>query len=158
MGRRVLGGAIDLLPILIALVVATQLTPPPEGLDAPMTYASPQVAWIAAGIAIYLLHTTACELIFARSLGKFATGTRVAALDGTRPATLALLTRNLLRIVDIVLVFPPVFVFFSPLRQRVGDMAAGTLVVMTSPTEPADTDAQSGDDAPPSPPPPTPDN
>ena len=137
MGRRVLGGVIDLLPILIALYVARQFTPPgDEGSDAPMTYASPQVAWIAAGIAIYLLHTTAFELLFARSPGKFATGTRVAALDGTRPTTLALLTRNLLRIVDIVLLFPPVFVFFSPLRQRVGDMAAGTLVVMTTPMEP----------------------
>lgn len=140
LGRRIVGGAVDLLPIAIGLCGYLQpggampnagLAPAPE-----ITYQSPQVAWLAAGIAMYLLHTTACELLFARSLGKFVTGTRVAALDGTRPRVLALLTRNLLRIVDIVLLFPPVFVFFSPLRQRVGDMAAGTLVVMRSPQEP----------------------
>jgi uncharacterized RDD family membrane protein YckC len=154
-GRRALGGAIDLLPVLIALYVATQFAPPPDPAGPSLSYDSPQVAWIAAGIAIYLLHTTAMELLFARSLGKFATGTRVAALDGTRPATLALLTRNLLRIVDLVfLLFPVIFVFFSPLRQRVGDMAAGTLVVMATPEEPARDDDDSGrDDAPPKPPP-----
>jgi uncharacterized RDD family membrane protein YckC len=156
MGRRVIGGLIDVLPILIATYVAAEFAPPAEdGSSAAMTYASPQFAWIAAGIAIYLLHTTALELLFARSLGKFVTGTRVAALDGTRPTALALLTRNLLRIVDIILVFPPVFVFFSPLRQRVGDMAAGTLVVMTTPMEPlASADDNGGAPRPPNAPPP----
>jgi len=40
------------------------------------------------------------------------------------------LIRNLLRVVDLIMLFFPLsFVIFSPLRQRVGDMAAGTIVV-----------------------------
>jgi uncharacterized RDD family membrane protein YckC len=150
-GRRLLGGAIDLLPILICTYVAAQLSPPADATgssatELALTYDSPQFAWITAGIAIYLLHTTAFELLFARSAGKFATGTRVAALSGARPSALAILTRNLLRIVDIVLLFPPIFVFFSPLRQRVGDMAAGTLVVMNGATARDSTGAGQDDD------------
>ena len=146
LGRRILGGVIDLSPILICTFVAAQFSPPLDSsgsaTEVALSYDSPQFAWITAGIAIYLLHTTACELLFARSLGKFATRTRVAALNGSRPSPLAVLTRNLLRIVDIVLLFPPIFVFFSPLRQRVGDMAAGTLVVMAGAGDGAKSDEE----------------
>jgi uncharacterized RDD family membrane protein YckC len=148
-GRRLIGGAIDLLPIFICTYVATLFAAPPDATgsatEIAFTYDSPQFAWITAGIAIYLLHTTAFELLFARTLGKYATGTRVANLTGARPAPLAILTRNLLRMVDIVLLFPPIFVFFSPLRQRIGDMAAGTLVVMNTQGPP---DVGEGDDTP----------
>ena len=153
-GRRALGGIIDLLPIVVGLLVAAKIAPPPASATGSpeAVYTSPQFAWFAAGIALYLLHTTATELIFARSIGKFLTGTRVAALDGTRPNALALLTRNFLRIVDVVLLFPPLFVFFSPLRQRVGDMAAGTLVVLNG-VEGAPEAPASDSNTPPPPPP-----
>jgi uncharacterized RDD family membrane protein YckC len=109
------------------------------------------MAWLAAGVGLYLLHTTVMELLFAKSIGKFATGLRVASLDGSRPTLLAVLTRNLLRLVDLALVFPPIFVFFSPLRQRVGDMAAGTIVVRSGPIDPTPltTDDADRDAAPP---------
>jgi uncharacterized RDD family membrane protein YckC len=74
--------------------------------------------------------TTALELFTrGRSIGKLLTGTRVAALDGSRATPAAILVRNLLRVIDILLFFPLSFVFFSPLRQRVGDMAGGTIVI-----------------------------
>jgi uncharacterized RDD family membrane protein YckC len=158
-GRRLIGAAIDLLPIFICSYVAVQFASPADAAGSATEIAltdfnSPQFAWTTAGIAIYLLHTTACELLFARTLGKFATGTRVANLTGARPLPLAILTRNLLRMVDIVLLFPPVFVLFSPLRQRIGDMAARTLVVMNSPAAPdaADDAARDDDDSPATPP------
>jgi uncharacterized RDD family membrane protein YckC len=51
-------------------------------------------------------------------------------LDGERAPPGSLLTRNLLRLIDLSMVlFPLVLVFYSPLRQRAGDVAAGTLVV-----------------------------
>ena len=158
-GRRLIGAAIDLLPIFICSYVATHFAPPPPDsgssvTELGLTYGSPQFAWFTAGIAIYLLHTTTCELLFSRTLGKFATGTRVANLSGARPLPLAILTRNLLRMVDIVLLFPPVFVLFSPLRQRIGDMAAHTLVVMNTPAAPdAAADAARNDDDNPATPP-----
>ena len=92
-------------------------------------------AWTAAGLGIYLLHTTVLEMIFARSLGKLLVGTRVAALDGSRPSPGAILVRNILRLVDIILVFIPLLFVFSTLRQRLGDMAAGTIVVINTPSE-----------------------
>jgi uncharacterized RDD family membrane protein YckC len=128
--RRGIGALIDALPIVIGASLAERASSAASSpLAGRLTYESPELAWLGAGIAIYLLHTTLLEVLMARSIGKFITGTRVAALDGTRPRALSLLIRNVLRLVDIILVFPPIFVFFSPLRQRVGDMAAGTIVV-----------------------------
>jgi uncharacterized RDD family membrane protein YckC len=62
-------------------------------------------------------------------------GLRVVGLDGGRARPGALLTRNLLRVIDLsVFFFPLVLVLYSPLRQRAGDVAAGTLVVLNKPT------------------------
>jgi uncharacterized RDD family membrane protein YckC len=130
LGRRVAGGLIDALPIFIAMFIAERtIRGAAPAATVPLTYRSPELVWIAAGVGLYFLHTTIFELLFMRTIGKFITGTRVTSLDLSRPRASAILTRNLLRLVDLVLVFPPLFIFFSPLRQRVGDMAAGTLVV-----------------------------
>src|SRR5581483_6764373 len=69
-----------------------------------------------------------------RTLGKWIFGLRVASLDGKPPTRGQFLTRNLLRVVDAGLYFlPALLVPFSPLRQRPGDTAAGTVVVSGSP-------------------------
>jgi uncharacterized RDD family membrane protein YckC len=97
------------------------------------------------------VHTTTLEILLGRSVGKMLLGLRPATLEGTKPPPRALLTRNLLRIIDIVLVFPLVMILFSPLRQRVGDLAAGTLVLRDG--EPVVlTDDDEGDDEPDRPP------
>jgi uncharacterized RDD family membrane protein YckC len=128
--RRLIGGAIDLLPIVIGVIIGAELAQSgAQPLVSRLTIRSPEVACFAAGVGAYLLLTTVLELLLGRSLGKLLSGTRVAALDGARPSPAAVLIRNLLRIVDLVLWFPVVFVIFSPLRQRIGDMAAGTVVV-----------------------------
>ena len=57
---------------------------------------------VVAGTLLYLLHTTLSEMLAARTLGKMALGLRVVALDGTRPTPGALLTRNLLRVIDLL--------------------------------------------------------
>jgi uncharacterized RDD family membrane protein YckC len=57
-------------------------------------------------------------------------GLRVVNLDGSTPDAPSLLIRNFLRVVDIGLAgVTLVFILFSPLRQRIGDVAAGTVVV-----------------------------
>lgn len=67
-----------------------------------------------------------------RTLGKRMFGLRVITADGSPASFIAILIRNLLRIVD----FLPVFyglgllaVVVSPRSQRLGDLAAGTYVV-----------------------------
>ena len=85
--------------------------------------------WIALGV--YVVHTTIAEWLTGRSLGKMACGLKVVSLDGSRPTFGQVALRNFLRVIDAGLGFLPLLLVpFSPLRQRVGDAAAGTLVVI----------------------------
>ena len=112
---RLAAGAIDVVPAVVT---------------AWLTYAQTDsgLAAVGAGAGVYLVLTTAVELAAGRSIGKLATGLRVVGLDG-KPATVgARVVRNVLRVIDLP-VMPLALILFSPLRQRAGDLAAGTLVV-----------------------------
>jgi len=67
-----------------------------------------------------------------RSLGKWALGLRVLAIDGQEADPFAILIRTLLRLVDFV---PGLYLGgflvcrLNRRRQRLGDLAAGTMVV-----------------------------
>ena len=87
---------------------------------------APQFLWL---LAIYEIHVTVAELIFARSLGKWILGLRVVDLTGQRPGFVALLTRNLFRIPEMIAIVVLVFMFVSTDRQRIGDILARTVVV-----------------------------
>jgi uncharacterized RDD family membrane protein YckC len=128
LGARFLAGTVDASPILLALmVVAARLGPPEHAAEQMMETAF----WlpIVLAAAVYLLHTTVLEVLTDRSIGKMLFGLRVVGLDGKPTSRGAVLMRNVLRIVDLYLLFPLVLVLFSPLRQRIGDIAAATLVV-----------------------------
>lgn len=62
-----------------------------------------------------------------RTPGKKAIGLRVVARDGGTAGTSALLTRNLLRSVDLLVGVP--IMMIDPLSRRLGDRLANTLVV-----------------------------
>jgi uncharacterized RDD family membrane protein YckC len=81
------------------------------------------------GLAAYVLHTLAAELICGQSIGKMVFGLRVLDTAGKPPAVGAVVLRNLLRVVDAALGLPLLIVFLTPLRQRLGDLVAGTVVV-----------------------------
>ena len=130
-GRRLLAGLIDAVPLLGTAAVVGGVA---NRTDDPATFlyesGETQAALLAA-LLFYLVHTTASETVFGRTFGKWCCGLRVVALDGQRPGPGALLTRNLLRLIDLsMMFFPLVLVLYSPLRQRAGDVAAGTLVVL----------------------------
>ena len=150
LGRRLAAGLIDALPIVLALLIAgyhakgnTQ-----AARDLLLLY-----VYIAACV-FYVLYTALIETFTGRSIGKMLAGLRVVQLDGAPPRRGALVTRNVLRLIDAGLFFVPlVVILFSPLRQRAGDVAAGTLVVLASgrgqteeaqPTEPAQQDQDAG--------------
>ncbi len=83
---------------------------------------------IVIGAGVYVVLTTLIEVLAGRSLGKMFTGLQVVGLDG-RPASLgARFLRNILRVIDVFGI-PLALILFSPLRQRAGDFAAGTLVI-----------------------------
>lgn len=79
-----------------------------------------------------LLCFIAQEALFGATIGKWLTGIRVVALDGGRASFGAVVLRNLLRPLDAAPGFyliGALSIALSPRAQRLGDRAAGTLVV-----------------------------
>jgi len=86
-------------------------------------------------LPMLLLYMTLFEGLGARTPGKLLTGCRVARLDGQPPTMGDAFLRNLLRLLWIT-PFGPAFVLLdawsmrvTELDQRMGDLAAGTVVV-----------------------------
>jgi len=63
------------------------------------------LAPIGVAALVYLLHTVDHELITDRTIGKMIFGLARRRLDGNRPSRGAIIVRNVLRIVDLWLVF-----------------------------------------------------
>lgn len=86
----------------------------------------------AAGI--YLLYHPVLEVLMrGRTPGKRRAGVRIVTRNGGTPGTAALLIRNVFRLVDCLPVFYAVGLascFITEQRLRIGDLAAGTLLVL----------------------------
>jgi uncharacterized RDD family membrane protein YckC len=84
------------------------------------------IAWLA--------YMTLMEKTHGASLGKFALGMRVIRLDGTPMDGFTSFLRNIIRAVDGVAFYlvGAIIVWNSPLKQRLGDKAAKTVVVPAS--------------------------
>jgi len=102
--------------------------------------------WIAA--FLYILGSFGMLLYFSlfeglgagRTPGKRALGIRVLMDTGRRVTFGAAALRNILRLIDFFFPFAPIvpgmlFVFLSKSRKRIGDSAAGTIVVRDRPTD-----------------------
>ena len=103
-------------------------------------------AWVTA--FLYILGNFAALLYFTlfewlaggRTPGKRSLGIRVLMDTGRRVTLGAAALRNILRLVDFFFPFAPLlpgmlFVFLSKSRKRLGDSAAGTIVVRDRPTD-----------------------
>src|SRR2546430_1179225 len=90
-------------------------------------------AVVAPALAIYFLYHHAVELAMRGSTpGKRMAGVRIVARDGGAPSAGALLTRNVFRLVDSLPLCYGVGLITVVLTRdnlRIGDMAAGTLLV-----------------------------
>jgi len=88
---------------------------------------------VAPALALYFLYHYVLEpLMHGRTPGKRLAGVRIAARDGTTPSPGALLTRNVFRIIDCMPVcycLGLVCTLLTREHLRIGDMAAGTLLV-----------------------------
>jgi uncharacterized RDD family membrane protein YckC len=134
LSRRFVAGLFDLFPFVAPLAVMFQIYHESGGDPQAAAMNSPHaqlLTFLSLGaIVVYLIHTAATEALAGRSIGKMIMGLRVVRLDGGTPDASALLTRNFLRVLDVGLAgVPLVFIAFSPLRQRIGDVAAGTVVI-----------------------------
>jgi uncharacterized RDD family membrane protein YckC len=119
---RFVAGMIDLLPVVAAIAVLLTFTSATDDLTQMPSLKG--VGILAAGMIVYLLHTTLTEIRLGRSVGKWLMGLTVVTIDGKTPNRSQLMLRNLLRVVD-----PLVMILVSPLRQRSADNIAGTVVV-----------------------------
>lgn len=128
-GLRLLAGIIDAIPVIVGFAWMGVRT---DGGRVPPEAVPPADLWLfLALVGLYLAHTTLSELFTGRTLGKLLCGLRVRDISGGKPRTSGILLRNLVRILDLALMlFPLLFILFSPLRQRVGDMAGGTVVTL----------------------------
>jgi uncharacterized RDD family membrane protein YckC len=134
LGLRFAAGLVDLLPVIVTLFIvawrANNAADPQAAMFEPVTYVPLIIA-----TCVYLLHTLIVELFTSRSVGKMVFGLKVVGLDGKDASKAGLAVRNLLRVIDILLAFLPcALVVFTPLRQRLGDAAGGTMVVTKNPS------------------------
>jgi uncharacterized RDD family membrane protein YckC len=130
LGRRLSAGLIDLAPAFLAAAAAmVRYRSAQMGSDQGQNALFLIIYW-SAGI-FYVVYTTIIESVSGRSLGKLLMGLRVIGLDGQQAKPGALITRNVLRVIEVGLgFFPLLMILLFPLRQRAGDVAAGTLVVL----------------------------
>jgi len=89
-------------------------------------------------LVIYFLYHPIVELFMrGQTPGKRAAGVRIVDRDGGIPGSGAIVVRNIFRLVDSL---PGLYVvgllttFISAQRVRIGDMAAGTLLVLDEPS------------------------
>ena len=91
---------------------------------------------VAPALAIYALYHFAVELAMRGTTpGKRMAGVRIVARDGGAPSAGALLVRNVFRLIDSLPVFYGVGLVTAVATRehlRIGDMAAGTLLIYES--------------------------
>ena len=141
--RRVVAAAIDMVPVV--LVVMKLFNMPASELRQLWPAASADLEELVVPgvtLGIFLVLTLLPELLFATSLGKRMMGLRITTLDGRRPALWQLLVRNLFKTLEVIGYPLMVLPLLSPLRQRLGDMVARTLMVM--PVKPDEDNSKEG--------------
>lgn len=121
---RVAAGLVDALPLLIILGIWYNFD---DRMGVP-------AEWVlfGAGALVYFGHLILAEWLTGRSLGKVIFSLKVVRTDGTAPGLWAIILRNILRPLDVATFgVTLVMAMLTPLRQRLGDMAAATTVVQT---------------------------
>jgi uncharacterized RDD family membrane protein YckC len=121
---------------LLAHAVAAARAMFSESLDhPPPAFVQPSLGWESTGLALlsiaWFSYMIAMEATKGASLGKLALRIRVIRLDGQPMDGFTSFVRNILRVVDSAFVYlvGAIIVWSSPLRQRLGDKAAKTVVV-----------------------------
>lgn len=130
-GRRIGAGVIDVLILAFVFTLVEALAGnPPAGGGGVSVKIEGTNALVLFGIV--LLYYFISEATSGQTLGKRATGIQVVGQDGTPCGTRQALVRTLLRIVDslpFLYLLGLVVIWSTKRRQRLGDLAAGTLVV-----------------------------
>jgi uncharacterized RDD family membrane protein YckC len=93
--------------------------------------------FITPALVVYFLYHPVLEVVMrGRTPGKRMAGARIVTLEGETPGTGALLMRNLFRLIDslpVAYLVGLVCCIFTAQRVRIGDLAAGTLLILDDP-------------------------
>ncbi|WP_432797574.1 RDD family protein [Poriferisphaera sp. WC338] len=134
--KRLYAGMIDILPIVLIVKFSfnlsfTELWSRWPGAEAGLSWEKMVPALIIIGA--FILYTTVSEIATGRTVGKKIAGIRVVTIKGEKPAVGQLLGRGLSKLLDLLVPILLLFPLISMNRQRVGDMAMQTVVVMDTP-------------------------
>jgi uncharacterized RDD family membrane protein YckC len=122
-------GLIDLGPVIA--IAFWRLPLSDSAVTSETLRSEPFALWMLGAVLFYILHTLLGEALAGRTVGKLALGLRTIGIDGRRPTFTAVLLRNVFRVIDVFPGLPLVLlILFSPLRQRLGDVVAGTVVIV----------------------------
>jgi uncharacterized RDD family membrane protein YckC len=92
------------------------------------------LVFVVPAVLLYLLYHPILELLMrGRTPGKRIAGARIVTLEGGTPGAGALLMRNLFRLIDslpLAYLVGLVCCMFTAQRVRIGDMVAGTVLVL----------------------------
>lgn len=129
-GRRIIATILDGIVLGVVYRVLTGMfhTTYKSDLDFTRLTSRAGVGWLIFVILYYVL----LEGLFGRTVGKAVTGIKVInARTGEAPGLLNALVRTVLRVIDGIggYLLGWIIVVLGDRRRRLGDMAAGTLVV-----------------------------
>ena len=145
--QRLLGWLIDFAPFTLAAAIVLDvpwregvrdlakwgISPDPEG-------GLPEqkvLLWWAFGVCGHTAYMLVMELLTRRTVGKVLTRVYLLSESGRRPTVVQILTRNFLRLIELMPQFWvfAVLVLLSRNRQRMGDIFARTLVIRPVPVQ-----------------------
>jgi uncharacterized RDD family membrane protein YckC len=94
----------------------------------------PVIKATAVTLLVLAIYGMACELLWGRTFGKALFKLRVVDAEGEAPAPWRIVVRNFLKIFELihwaVLLIPMGLMMMSGKQQRLGDLAAGTFVIV----------------------------
>lgn len=105
------------------------IPPPGGGITFWTSSTSVPAVWL---VLLWVLYYILLEGLFGATIGKWAFRLRVMQLDGRPLGLRAVIVRNVLRLVDVLPVgylLGGIVALLSPLRRRVGDRVAQTIVI-----------------------------
>ena len=124
---------IRLLGALAWLLIALLLRRVPALSSAAAARDVMRAGWALALLTYFLYHPVLEVLMHGSTPGKRKAGARIVTLEGATPGTGALLIRNVFRLIDclpLVYLVGLVSCIVTARRVRLGDLAAGTVLVL----------------------------
>jgi len=87
------------------------------------------IRFVFTALGVFLGYLTLAEGLLQTTVGKRLFRLKVRSVHGERVTLVQALVRNAVKGIEMPLIVPLVLVFIHPVRMRLGDMVAGTVVV-----------------------------